>query len=90
MSDGSLPSNPGVERTENLALRSPTTSTTTAHTEGSRPMSGSTSTAPEAITPGRRVRHEVRDGVAVMVFSAVSSCGVALLLTLVARLGSQA
>ena len=53
-------------------------------------MSGSTTTAPEAIPPGRRVRHEVRDGVAVMVFSAVSSCGVALLLMLVARLGSQA
>jgi len=54
-------------------------------------MSGSTSTAPpEAITPGRRVRHEVRDGVAVMAFSALTSCGVALLLMLVARLGSQA
>jgi hypothetical protein len=53
-------------------------------------MSGSTSTATEAITPGRRVRHEVRDGVAVMAFSLLTSCLVALLLMLVTRLGSQA
>ncbi len=45
-------------------------------------MSGST------ITPARRVRHEVRDSLAVMVFSAATSCGVALLLMLVVRLGN--
>ena len=44
-------------------------------------MSGST------VTPIRRVRHEVRDSLAVMVFSAVASCGVALLLLLLVRLG---
>jgi hypothetical protein len=37
------------------------------------------------ITPARRVRHEVRDSLAVMVFSAISSCGVAVLLTLLVR-----
>ncbi len=45
-------------------------------------MSGST------ITPARRVRHDVRDSVAVMVFSAATSCVVALLLLLLVRLGS--
>jgi hypothetical protein len=45
-------------------------------------MSGS------AVTPARRVRHEVRDSVAVMIFSAASSCAVALLLMLVVRLGN--
>jgi hypothetical protein len=37
------------------------------------------------MTPVRRVRHEVRDSVAVMVFSALSSCGIAVLLTLLVR-----
>ncbi len=37
------------------------------------------------ITPARRVRHEVRDSLAVMAFSAFSSCGVAVLLTLLVR-----
>ena len=45
-------------------------------------MSGS------AITPARRVRHEVRDSLAVMIFSAATSCVLALLLTLVVRLGN--
>ena len=45
-------------------------------------MSGST------VTPARRVRHEVRDSLAVMIFSAAASCGVALLLTFLVRLGS--
>ncbi len=45
-------------------------------------MSGST------VTPARRVRHEVRDSLAVMCFSATASCGVALLLMLVVRLGN--
>lgn len=39
------------------------------------------------ITPGRRVRHDVRDSLAVIAFSAATSGGVALLLTLVVRLG---
>lgn len=38
--------------------------------------------------PLRRVRHEVRDGVAVVVFSAVASSGLAVLLTVLARLGN--
>ena len=37
------------------------------------------------ITPARRVRHEVRDSIAVMAFSAFSSVGVAVLLTLLVR-----
>ena len=40
------------------------------------------------VTPARRVRHEVRDSLAVMVFSAATSCGVALLLLVVVRLGN--
>jgi hypothetical protein len=36
------------------------------------------------VTP-RRVRHEVRDSLTVMAFSALSSCGVAVLLTLLVR-----
>jgi hypothetical protein len=46
---------------------------------GSNPMSEST------ITPARRVRHEVRDSLAVMAFSALTSCVVAVLLTLLVR-----
>jgi hypothetical protein len=39
------------------------------------------------ITPARRVRHEVRDGLLVMAFSAVVSAGLALALTLLVGLG---
>ena len=39
-------------------------------------------------TPVRRVRHHVRDGIAVMCFSAVASCAVAVLLLVLTRLGS--
>lgn len=45
-------------------------------------MSGST------ITPARRVRHVVRDAVAVMVFSLATSCAIALLLLLLVQLGN--
>ncbi|MEO7352634.1 MAG: hypothetical protein ABIR34_03130 [Marmoricola sp.] len=45
-------------------------------------MSGST------VPPARRVRHEVRDTLAVMIFSAAASCGVALLLLVLVRLGN--
>ncbi len=38
--------------------------------------------------PVRRVRHEVRDGVVVMLFSAFTSSGLALLLTVLPRLGN--
>lgn len=41
------------------------------------------------VTPARRVRHDFRDSIAVMVFSGLSSCLFALLLTLVIRLGNQ-
>ncbi len=37
------------------------------------------------VTPARRVRHDFRDSLAVMAFSALSSCGVAVLLTLLVR-----
>ena len=40
------------------------------------------------ITPLRRVRHEVRDSLAVMAFSAVTSCVIAILLTLLVRFGN--
>ena len=45
-------------------------------------MSGST------VTPAKRVRHEVREALAVMMFSAAASCAVAVLLMLAARLGN--
>jgi len=45
-------------------------------------MSGS------AVTTTRRVRHEVRDSVAVMIFSLATSCGMAIGLMLVVRLGN--
>jgi len=77
VSDESLPSIPGVERTENLALRSPHEYRSDAR--GSNPMSEG------MITPARRVRHEVRDSIAVMAFSALSSFGIAALLTFLAR-----
>ena len=40
------------------------------------------------VTPVWRVRHEVRDSLAVMIFSALASCAVALLLLLAVRLGN--
>ena len=40
------------------------------------------------ITPVRRVRHEVRDSLAVMAFSAVTSVVVAILLMLLVRFGN--
>jgi hypothetical protein len=56
---------------------------------------GSTAAAPaaagaasRAVTPKRRVRHEVRDSLAVMAFSALASCGFAALLTVMVRLGN--
>jgi hypothetical protein len=39
----------------------------------------------EGAAPARRVRHEVRDGAAVVAFSAVASTGVALVLLLLAH-----
>lgn len=39
------------------------------------------------VTPARRVRHDVRDGLAVMAFSAATSAGLAGLLLLLAGLG---
>jgi hypothetical protein len=39
-------------------------------------------------TPTRRVRHDVRDNVAVMVFSAATSCLVVALLSLLVKLGN--
>ena len=39
------------------------------------------------ITPARRVRHDVRDGIAVMVFSLTTSSLLALCLLLLTRLG---
>ena len=41
-----------------------------------------------AITPARRVRHEMRDALTVMAFSAAASSGVAALLAFVVRLGN--
>jgi hypothetical protein len=40
--------------------------------------------------PARRVRHEVRDGIAVIAFSAVASSALALALLLLLRLAGQA
>ena len=40
-----------------------------------------------ASTPVRRVRHQVRDGLAVMAFSAATSVGLATTLLLLARVG---
>ena len=41
----------------------------------------------EPVTPARRVRHEVRDGIALMAFSAATSVGLATALMLLAGLG---
>ena len=40
------------------------------------------------VTPSRRIRHDARDSLAVMVFSGLSSCVVAVLLGVLVRLGS--
>jgi hypothetical protein len=40
------------------------------------------------VTPARRVRHDMRDTLTVMAFSAAASSGVAALLALVVRLGN--
>ena len=40
-----------------------------------------------SVTPIRRVRHDVRDGLAVMAFSAAASVTAGLLLTFLAGLG---
>ncbi len=48
----------------------------------------STTARAAGITPGRRVRHEVRDSLAVMAFSAATSCAVAALLTVLVRIGN--
>jgi hypothetical protein len=69
----------GTERTENLVRRMPSPARTTQHW-GSKRMSG--------ITPARRVRHDVRDGLMVMAFSLVMSCVMALLLTSIVHLGN--
>jgi hypothetical protein len=44
-------------------------------------------TAGPAVTPARRVRHEVRDGLAVMAFSAVTSVGLTGMFLLLTGLG---
>ena len=49
-----------------------------------RPVPGRL-TAP--VPPVRRVRHEVRDGLAVMAFSAATSVGLTMVLTLLTGLG---
>ncbi|SDR70324.1 hypothetical protein SAMN04488570_0078 [Nocardioides scoriae] len=46
-----------------------------------------TGTRDLAARPTRRVRHEARDSVALMAFSALASTGVAALLMLLVRLG---
>jgi hypothetical protein len=48
-------------------------------------MSATMDTGP--VAPVRRVRHDVRDGLAVMVFSAGASVGLTLLVTLLLGLG---
>jgi hypothetical protein len=42
----------------------------------------------QRISGPRRVRHDVRDSLTVMAFSALTSCGVAVLLALAVRLGN--
>ena len=42
-------------------------------------------TSTPVTSPARRVRHEVRDGIAVIAFSAAASTGLALVLLLLAR-----
>jgi hypothetical protein len=40
-------------------------------------------TSTQATAPARRVRHEIRDGLAVVAFSAAASTGLALVLVLI-------
>ena len=40
-----------------------------------------------SVTPARRVRHDVRDGLGVMLFSAGTSVGITLLITVLVGLG---
>ena len=42
----------------------------------------------QSITPARRVRHDLRDSLTVMLFSAVASSAVAVLLALMVRIGN--
>lgn len=50
-------------------------------------MSGAAGPVSAPVAPGRRVRHDVRDGLAVMAFSAATSAGLAGLLMLLTGLG---
>jgi hypothetical protein len=50
-------------------------------------MSGVARPVDAPVPPVRRVRHDVRDGLAVMAFSAATSIGLALLLLLLTGLG---
>jgi hypothetical protein len=50
-------------------------------------MSGVAGSVNAPVTPVRRVRHDVRDGLALMVFSAATSAGLAVTLTLLTGLG---
>ena len=53
-----------------------------------RPTAGLTTSASVGpVTPTRRVRHDVRDGLAVMAFSAATSVGLAGVLLLLTGLG---
>jgi hypothetical protein len=49
---------------------------------------GISESAAGVVTPTRRVRHEMRDTLTVMAFSAAASAGVAGLLALVVRFGN--
>jgi len=62
--------------------RTNSSSCVTHRTWGSNPMAAS------SVTPARRVRHDARDSIAVMVFSGLTSCVVALLLAFMVRLGN--
>ncbi len=42
----------------------------------------------QRISGPRRVRHDLRDSLTVMAFSALTSCGVAVLLAVAVRLGN--
>ena len=42
----------------------------------------------QSITPARRVRHDLRDSLTVMLFSAAASSVVAVLLALMVRIGN--
>lgn len=57
------------------------------HMSASRAVPTGMITDVPAVPPVRRVRHQVRDGLAVMAFSAASSSALALALMLLVRLG---